>query len=61
MELVRWRGGGGGARETMAYSSWRRGELKRESKDLVLSSFLANKPTSQKPFMIRGTVFLLDG
>jgi hypothetical protein len=34
---------------------------KCESKDLLLSSFLANKPTSQKPYMIRGKVFLLDG
>jgi hypothetical protein len=36
-------------------------ELKCESKDSVLSSFLANKRTSQKPCMIRGKVFLLDG
>jgi hypothetical protein len=36
-------------------------ELKCESKDSLLSSFLANKPTSQKPCMIRGKVFLLDG
>jgi hypothetical protein len=32
-------------------------ELKCESKDSLLSSFLANKPTSQKPCMIRGKVF----
>jgi hypothetical protein len=36
-------------------------ELKCESKDSLLSSFLANKPTSQKPCMFRGKVFLLDG
>jgi thioesterase domain-containing protein len=30
-----------------------------ESKDSLLSSFLANKPTSQKPCMTRGKVFLL--
>jgi hypothetical protein len=35
-------------------------ELKCESKDAQLSSFLADKPTSQKPCMIRGKVFLLD-
>jgi hypothetical protein len=35
-------------------------ELKCESKNSLLSSFLANKPTSQKPYMIRGKVFLLD-
>jgi hypothetical protein len=38
-----------------------RTELKCESKDSLLSSFLANKPTSQKPYMIRGKVFILDG
>jgi hypothetical protein len=32
-------------------------ELKCKSKDSLLSSFLANKPTSQKPCMIRGNVF----
>jgi hypothetical protein len=36
-------------------------ELNCESKDSLLSSFLANKPTNQKPCMIRGKVFLLDG
>jgi phage shock protein PspC (stress-responsive transcriptional regulator) len=36
-------------------------ELKCESKDSPLRSFLANKPTSQKPCMIRGKVFPLDG
>jgi hypothetical protein len=36
-------------------------ELKCESKDSLLSSCLANKPTSKKPCMIRGKVFLLDG
>jgi hypothetical protein len=36
-------------------------ELKCESKDSLFSSFLANKPTSQKPCMNRGKVFLLDG
>jgi hypothetical protein len=36
-------------------------ELKCESKDSLLSSFLTNKLTSQKPCMIRGKVFLLDG
>jgi hypothetical protein len=32
-------------------------ELKCESKDSLLSSFLANKPTSQNSCMIRGKVF----
>jgi hypothetical protein len=36
-------------------------ELKGESKDSLPSSFLANKPTNQKPCMIGGKVFLLDG
>jgi hypothetical protein len=36
-------------------------ELKCESKDSLLSSFLVKKPTSQKPCMTRGKVFLLDG
>jgi hypothetical protein len=36
-------------------------ELNCESEDSLLSSFLANQPTSQKPCMIRGKVFLLDG
>jgi hypothetical protein len=35
--------------------------LKCESKDSLLSSFLANKPTSQKPCISRGKVFPLDG
>jgi hypothetical protein len=36
-------------------------ELKCESKDSLLSSFLANKPTSQKPCMLKLKYFLLDG